>query len=161
MVKNPPSNAGDTGSIPDLGRSPGEGNGNPLQYSWLKRVRHDLVTKITYKFKAQIFIISQFLMIGNLGSVSRWFWIWVSQSVAVKRSESYTHVDSGIIHDCQKVEAIQVLSTQIECDTYLQRIIILPLKKRKSCYILHHVENITLSEIIYRTERQIIYKYLE
>ena len=28
-------NAGDPGSIPDLGRSPGEGNGNPLQYSYL------------------------------------------------------------------------------------------------------------------------------
>ena len=26
-------NAGDPGSIPGLGRSPGEGNGNPLQYS--------------------------------------------------------------------------------------------------------------------------------
>ena len=32
MVKNPPVNAGDTGSIPSPGRSPGEGNGNPLQY---------------------------------------------------------------------------------------------------------------------------------
>ena len=28
-------NAGDPGSIPGLGRSPGEGNGNPLQYSCL------------------------------------------------------------------------------------------------------------------------------
>ena len=27
-------NAGDAGSIPGSGRSPGEGNGNPLQYSW-------------------------------------------------------------------------------------------------------------------------------
>ena len=27
-------NAGDTSLIPELGRSPGEGNGNPLQYSW-------------------------------------------------------------------------------------------------------------------------------
>ena len=38
MVKNPPANAGDTGdagSIPGLGRSLGEGNGNPLQYSCL------------------------------------------------------------------------------------------------------------------------------
>ena len=38
MVKKPPANAGDTrdaGSIPGLGRSPGEGNGNPLQYSCL------------------------------------------------------------------------------------------------------------------------------
>ena len=54
-------NAGDPGSIPGLGRSPGEGNGNPLQYScpenpmdrgaWqvavlgVERVGHDLVTK--------------------------------------------------------------------------------------------------------------------
>ena len=53
--------AGDPGSIPALGRSPGEGNGNPLQYSCLEnpmdrgawratvhgvaRVGHDLVTK--------------------------------------------------------------------------------------------------------------------
>ena len=35
MVKNPPPNAGDLGSIPGLGRSPGGGNGNPLEYSCL------------------------------------------------------------------------------------------------------------------------------
>ena len=54
-------NAGDLGSIPGSGRSPGEGNGNPLQYSCLEnsmdkgawqatvhgvaRVGHDLATK--------------------------------------------------------------------------------------------------------------------
>ena len=36
MVKNPPANAGDAGSIPESGRSPGGGNGNPLQYSCLE-----------------------------------------------------------------------------------------------------------------------------
>ena len=57
-------NAGDPGSIPGSGRSPGEGNGNPLQYSclekisWMEepgrlqsmgsqRVRHDLVTSLS------------------------------------------------------------------------------------------------------------------
>ena len=35
MVKNLPANAGDVGLIPGLGRSPGGGNGNPLQYSCL------------------------------------------------------------------------------------------------------------------------------
>ena len=58
VVKNPPANAGDAGLIPGLGRSPGEGNGNLLQYSGLgnpmhrgawwatvTRVRHGLVTK--------------------------------------------------------------------------------------------------------------------
>ena len=34
LVKNPPE--GDLGSIPGLGRSPGEGNGNSLQYSGLE-----------------------------------------------------------------------------------------------------------------------------
>ena len=39
MVKSPPANVGDTrnaGSIPWSGRSPGGGNGNPLQYSLLE-----------------------------------------------------------------------------------------------------------------------------
>ena len=35
VVKNPPTNAGDMASIPDSGRSPGEGNCDPLQYSCL------------------------------------------------------------------------------------------------------------------------------
>ena len=41
VVKNPPTNADDerdTGLIPELGRSPGGGNINPLQYSWASRV---------------------------------------------------------------------------------------------------------------------------
>ena len=61
VVKNPPGNAGDAGSITEWGRSPGEENGNPLQCSCLgnpmdrgsgglqsmgsQRVRHNLVTK--------------------------------------------------------------------------------------------------------------------
>ena len=36
VVKNSPTNAGDTGSITGLGRSPGEGNGNSLQSSSLE-----------------------------------------------------------------------------------------------------------------------------
>ena len=36
VVKNPPASAGDVGSIPGLGRSPGGGHGNPLQYSCLE-----------------------------------------------------------------------------------------------------------------------------
>ena len=61
VVKNLPANAEGIGSIPGLGRSPGEGNGNTLQYSCLeysmdrgawwstvqgfKSVRHNLVNK--------------------------------------------------------------------------------------------------------------------
>ena len=35
VVKSLPANAGDRGLIPGLGRSPGEGNGNPIHYSCL------------------------------------------------------------------------------------------------------------------------------
>ena len=35
MVRNPPTNAGDASSVPGSERFPGEGNGNPLQYSFL------------------------------------------------------------------------------------------------------------------------------
>ena len=35
VVGSLPANAGDTDSVSTLGRSPGEGNGNPLQYSCL------------------------------------------------------------------------------------------------------------------------------
>ena len=34
LIKNLPFNAGDVGAIPGLGRSAGEGNGSPLQYSY-------------------------------------------------------------------------------------------------------------------------------
>ena len=43
MVKNLPANAGDErdlGLIPGLGKSPGEGNGNPLQYSCVENPMH-------------------------------------------------------------------------------------------------------------------------
>ena len=36
VVKNLPANVGDMGSIPGLGRSPGKGNGHPLQNSFLE-----------------------------------------------------------------------------------------------------------------------------
>ena len=51
VVKNPPANAGDVGLLSGLGRALGEGNGNPLQYSWqatvheVARIGHDLATK--------------------------------------------------------------------------------------------------------------------
>ena len=38
MVKNQPANVANTGLIPGLGRSPGGGNGNPLQYSCLENL---------------------------------------------------------------------------------------------------------------------------
>ena len=38
MVQNLPANEGEVGSIPGSGRSPEEGNGNPLQYSYLENL---------------------------------------------------------------------------------------------------------------------------
>ena len=43
MVKNLPGNAGDERSGPGLGRSPGEGNGNPLGYSWKAHGQRNLM----------------------------------------------------------------------------------------------------------------------
>ena len=45
MAKNLPSNAGDAGLIPESGRSPGVGNGNPLQDSCLENLMVHRVTK--------------------------------------------------------------------------------------------------------------------
>ena len=54
VVKHLPANTGSVSSIPGLGRSPGEGNSNPLQYSCLEnqsmgsqRVGHDWVTSLS------------------------------------------------------------------------------------------------------------------
>ena len=38
VIKNPPANAGDAGSIPSSGRSPIGGHSNPLQYSCLENL---------------------------------------------------------------------------------------------------------------------------
>ena len=46
--KEPACNAGDSGSIPGSGRSPGEGNGNPLQYSFFPRKSHGQRSLVGY-----------------------------------------------------------------------------------------------------------------
>ena len=48
VVKNPPANAGDSGSLPGLGRSPGERSGNPLQYSCLRNSMHGQRSLVGY-----------------------------------------------------------------------------------------------------------------
>ena len=52
MVKNPPASAGDvrdSASIPGLGRSPGDGNGNPLQYPGLENTMDREAWRATVK----------------------------------------------------------------------------------------------------------------
>ena len=46
-IKNPPVNAGNTGSISALGRSSGEGNDNPFQYFCLEKPMHRRVWQVT------------------------------------------------------------------------------------------------------------------
>ena len=70
-VKASACNAGDPGSIPGLGRSPGEGNGNPLQYSSLEkpgglqsmgsqRVGYDWATSLHFTFYSTFRLNSHF-----------------------------------------------------------------------------------------------------
>ena len=83
-VKNPPA-IGDMGSIPVSGKSPGEGNDNPLQYSCLEnpmdrgswqatvhgvaRVRHNLVMKPPSLSLCQIPRLGNLLWVLELNSV--------------------------------------------------------------------------------------------
>ena len=56
VLKNPPANAEDTrdmGLIPGSGRSPGEGNGNPLQYSSLGNPMDREVATVHGRVKSQ------------------------------------------------------------------------------------------------------------
>ena len=75
--KEPACNVGDIGSIPGSGRSPGEGNGEPLQYSchgqrslagyspWgNQRIRQDLVTKQQLFKECYVAIESKQLLIN-------------------------------------------------------------------------------------------------
>ena len=79
MVKNQPAKAGDLDSIPGSGRLPGEGNGNPLQYSCLgnsrteepgrlqptgsQKVRHDWAASLSF------FLVTSYMII------KRWPWL--------------------------------------------------------------------------------------
>ena len=47
VVKNPPADAGEAGSIPGLGTSPEEGNGNPFQYSCLENSMDRVAWQVT------------------------------------------------------------------------------------------------------------------
>ena len=84
VVKNPPANAGDECLIPGSGRSPGKGNGYPLQYSclgnpmdrgaWQATVygitnESDMTEQLNNNkyYKSALFHISQSIKWGNIG----------------------------------------------------------------------------------------------
>ena len=75
-IKNPPANAGGMGSIPGWGRSPGEGKGNPLQYSCLahpvdreawRATVHGVTINQTWfgDWACMHFLINQYYVIGS------------------------------------------------------------------------------------------------
>ena len=68
MVKNPSADAGDardTGSIPGLGRSPGEGKGCPLQYSGLEKSLDCIVHGVSHKELDTTFALLHFFPPGK------------------------------------------------------------------------------------------------
>ena len=71
VVKNLPANVGDMGLIPGLGRSPGEGKGNPLQYSGLENSVDHIVHGVT-----------------KLGYFSPCLWVQASSASASPRSRT-------------------------------------------------------------------------
>ena len=101
-VKNPPASAGDAGLIPGLGRSPGKGNGNTLQYSCLgnpmergawwatvhgsQRVGHNLVTKEQKQ-------IHSYRTVFDLGTYSRdkHFSFPLKNTIGFQCNNSHTH----------------------------------------------------------------------
>ena len=84
VVKNVPDDAGDTGglgSIPGLGRAPGEGNGNPLQYSCQENPVDRGAWKFIYIAKSWTGLgDSLFILVKDIRSMS-WF---ISFYVAVQ-----------------------------------------------------------------------------
>ena len=92
VLKNQPTDAGHTGSIPGLGRSPREGNGNPLQCSCLgnpmdrgiwwstvhgggKRVRHVLVTKQQQRSSCPFVNCFEFVFVSVVSSLPLCSWL--------------------------------------------------------------------------------------
>ena len=82
-MKNPPASTGDADSIPGLGRSPGEGNGNPLQYSCLGNpmARGDLQATVHEVTKS-----------------------WTQLRVHMRtHTHTHTHTQRSGLHACQQI----------------------------------------------------------
>ena len=79
-------NAGDSGAIPGSGRSPGGGNGNPLQYSCLgnpmdRGAWRATVHRVAGSDTTELLTVE----IGSLneGHRSEWFWAWTSRTYSL------------------------------------------------------------------------------
>ena len=95
--KESPCNAGDTGSIPGLERSPGEGNGNPLQYSCLENSMDRGVT-VQRVVNSQIWLKGRSTHAhSHLDSLKKkhtiglfgWFCLWENSLTAIQPKEIF------------------------------------------------------------------------
>ena len=103
-------NAGDLGSIPELGRSPGEGHGNLLQYSGLenphgqrslvgyrsqsRRVRHDWATiSIGYIPKKFFFFFPIRSILSHLGKFMAYWHIWKMLKMNRMKSKKKLYIE--------------------------------------------------------------------
>ena len=117
MVKNPPANAGDMGSIPGSGRSPGEGNGNPLQYSCLEnpmdrkacglqsmgsqRVRQDWVTEHSHIQEADYLFYSSLKSFPSPPAVT---WKCLQRGAAAMLLKANNNTDDDAVKDTYWME---------------------------------------------------------
>ena len=116
MVKNPPASAGNTGdadSIPGLGRCPGEGKGNLLQYSSLENSMHrgarwpsyrPCVCKETDMIEhahTHNYLILAILVFRNSDSTQKGEFISASCGVGCRICDSLPHM-FGVLTGCLK-----------------------------------------------------------
>ena len=116
VLKNPPANAGDLGSIPGWGRPPGIGNGIPLQYSclenpmdrgswwatvhrttkselkWPSRPQTGLSSLWWYELLEYLYFMTQMYSLWGRDSVSRIRWSKMKALENVKESKIIVHI---------------------------------------------------------------------
>ena len=95
VVKNLPANAGDirdTGWIPDSGRSPGEGQGNPLQYSCLENPKDRGAWQATvhgvtksWTLKSMRLPLLEFVWWITCGSIAGFYWSFLFWGIRLKK----------------------------------------------------------------------------
>ena len=97
LVKNPPANAGDTGSIPGLGRSPGEGKGYPLQYSCLGNSMDCVAHRVAKRHDWESFTHSLLTISGSSMSP----WLQISSSFSCINEVNFS--PNGCFIECHSV----------------------------------------------------------
>ena len=93
-------NAGDPGSIPELGRSPGEGIGYPVQYSLAS-----LVAWMVKNLPAM-----QETWVPSLGWEDPWRRAWQPTPISLPGESERTEEPGGLVHGCEESDATERLS---------------------------------------------------